>query len=205
MCWATAPKTSELFRTRGETTTTLQREHIWGMFVRGQSSKSCQMRTSKFQAQHARGTTYKLGTSKPDHLQLQVMSTTAGTFCISDFQRWKVLLQKETLSPQPCPPSLRGEDQAVMEAPVSQLSALWKGLPLPLPVRADQENQAADGSTSSFSLLERLPPLGCVWASWVLEEFSLPQQPNCISVQFKWMLHMLPFIEQYHQSLRLEI
>lgn len=32
-----------------------------------------------FQAQHARGPTYKLGTSKPGHLQLQVMSTTAGS------------------------------------------------------------------------------------------------------------------------------
>lgn len=37
-----------------------------------------------------------------------------------------------------------------MEVPVSQLSALWKGLPLPLPVRADQENQAADASCDWF-------------------------------------------------------
>lgn len=96
-----------------------------------------------FQAQHARGPTYKLGTSKPDHLQLQVASTTAGSvlhFWISE--RWKVLLpQKETPSPSARPASLGGEDRALAE--VSQLSAPWKGPPFPLPVRADPETSGS--------------------------------------------------------------
>lgn len=96
-----------------------------------------------------------------------------------------------------------------MEVPVSHSLPFGKGSPLPCLHKQTKTIRQliliVTSSTRSLSFLERLLPLSCVWASWVLEESSLPQQLNCICIQCKWMLHTLPFIEQYHQSLRLEI
>lgn len=110
-----------------------------------------------FQAQHARGPTYKLGTSKPDHLQLQVMSTTAGSvlhFWISE--RWKVLLpQKETLSPMARPASLVERTGPCGGAWCSLLLA--KGPPFPCLSEQSHRLQAAAANWDWF-YKQPLPP-----------------------------------------------
>lgn len=165
MCWATAPETSELFRTPlGEKPSPPCKESAFRVCLSDVSQvRAVRWRKASVSSTTCQGPHIKVGnfeaSSKWCPQQL-------GMFCISDFQRWKVLLQKEILSPQPRLPSIRGKDQALMEVPGCLLvSPLLFGKGSPFPCLQEQTKRIRQvmlivtGSTSSLSLLERLPPL----------------------------------------------
>lgn len=116
-----------------------------------------------FQAQHARGPPLGVGTFKawsspaPKWCQQQL-----GAVCISEFQRGEKFSFCRRRHSAPSLMLLHSAERTrpwwrCAWVPVNQLSALWKGLPFPLPVRADQEHQAADGNCDWFHK-QRLPP-----------------------------------------------
>lgn len=181
------------------------------MFVRRQSSKSCQMGNANC---------FKHNMPGGPHIswELQSLIISSSTDVHNSWECSEFLNFREVKSSPP-----KGDTEPVASSSFPrrrgpgpcggawlrgrQLSALWKGPPFPLPACKSRPRDIRQlllivtDSTSSLSFLEQLPPLSCEF----LRSFLGHSNWTAFVYSVKWMLHTLPFIEHYHQSLRLEI
>lgn len=215
MSWATVPKTSELFRTP------LVEKPPRPPPRKESTFRACLSDVSQARAVRWGKATVSSTTCQRPHIQVgnfKAWSSPAPSDVHNSWECTAFLNFREAKSS----PSLKGDTEPLG----SSCSPRWRG-PGPCggawarvsrlctleraPLSPACQSRPRDirqlllietGSTSSLSLLKQLPPLSC---ARVPEEFSLPQQPKCLCIQCKWTLHTSPFIEHYHQSLRLEI
>lgn len=161
MRWATAPETSELFRTPlGEKPPPPCKESAF---------RVCLSDVSQIRAVRWRKATVSSITCQGLRIQFgnfEAWSLPAPSDVHNSWERSAFLREVKSSSPKgdTQPPALSSFPLWKGPGPhggarvlVSQLSALWKGLPFPLPTRANQENQAGDANCDWFHK-HPLPP-----------------------------------------------